>query len=272
MVIKKQIEINNTIENVWQILGHDFAHPHKWASNVNHSEGHGQQIASIKCDERACETSIGNIREKITHYSDDNHSLSWDIVEGLPSFVSKAKSTWSLTKKSENIITLTMQIEIMLKPWALFMAPMVKIMFDKLARQLSEDFSYYAESGKPHPRKVKMLHKNQSDKKGLSALYFIAFLVGTLTPLYFIIKFIREAGGIQLLVFIDQLFANYAASTFSSDLLICSFIFWIFMVHDKKNRNIPSLLYFITLNLTIGLSSAFPLYLYFREQSKKPTN
>lgn len=271
MVINKQIEINNSIENVWKILGHDFAHPYKWASAVNHSEGYGKQIASIECDERACQTSIGDIREKLTNYSDEQHTLSYDIIEGLPLFVSMGKNKWCLTKETEHKTILHIQMEMILKPWAFFMSPMTKLMFNKLATHLSEDFAYFAENGKPHPRKLKTMMKNKETKKGLSSFYLVAFVVGTLTPLYFIANFIRKEGGIALSEFIDQLFANYAASTFSSDLLICSFIFWVFMVHDKKNKNLPNLLYFITLNLTIGLSSALPVYLYFRQKRNKET-
>lgn len=266
MVINKQIEIKSSIENVWKILGHDFAYPYKWASNVDHSEGQGKQIASIECDERACQTSMGNIREKITHYSDEKHTVSWDIVEGLPFFISKAKSKWSLSRRSNSITILHIHMEMLLKPWSFFMTPMAKNMFNKLAVNLSEDFAYYAENGKPHPRKLKIMEKKKKPNKALPAFYLITFLIGTLTPLYFIANFVTETGGVVLSEFISQLFANHAASTFSSDLLICSFIFWVFMGHDKKNKNLPNILYFITLNLTIGLSSALPLYLYFRQR------
>ena len=50
MVIEKEIIIKNSIENTWKILGYDFAHPYKWASGVNHSEGHGKQLATTQCD------------------------------------------------------------------------------------------------------------------------------------------------------------------------------------------------------------------------------
>lgn len=167
MVINKQIEISNSIKNVWNILGHDFAHPYKWASAVNHSEGHGKQIATLECDERACQTSMGNIREKITHYSDEQHTLSYDIVDGLPLFVSKGMNKWSLTKKTEHKTILHIKMEMSLKPWAFFMLPITKIMFNKLASQLAEDFAYYSENGKPHPRKLKIEEKNKKTKKDL---------------------------------------------------------------------------------------------------------
>lgn len=268
MLVSKQIEIDTSINKVWQILGKDFANPHKWASPVKHSEGKGKQIASLACDERACQTTMGKVREKITHYSDEEHSLSWDIVEGMPPFVENARNTWSLRKLSDSKTILQIKMDVKLRSWAIFMFPMAKMMFNKLAVQLSEDFAYYAENGKPHPRKIKAMEKNKSGKRGLINFYFIAFILGTAIPLYFIVQFIFDAGRLDIIEFVNQLFANYAASTFSSDLLICSFIFWVFMANDKKGTKIPNLLYFVLLNLTIGLSTAMPLYFFFRERER----
>jgi len=268
MVIKKEIEFNSTIEKAWQILAKDFAHPHKWASPVNHSEGLGKQLPSINCDERACQTKMGELREKITHLSDEQHTITWDIVSGMPPFVEKASSTWNLKKQSEQKTLLEVKMNVTLRSWAFPMTPMAKMMFNKMAFQLSEDFAHYAEKGKPHPRKVKAINKHQSGNKGLSRFYFFAFLLGSAIPLYFIIQFVRDAGGIDLVEFVNQLFANYAASTFSADLLICSFIFWIFMANEQKKHRTPNMGYFILLNLTIGLSTAMPLYLFFREKGK----
>lgn len=72
--------------------------------------------------------------------------------------------------------------------------------------------------------------------------------------------------GIGLVGFVKALFANRAASGFTADLLITSSIFWIFMFHRHKRGKGPSPLIFILLNLLIGLSCAFPAYLYARER------
>ena len=99
-------------------------------------------------------------------------------------------------------------------------------------------------------------------------IYLIASIVGTLIPLYFIVGFI-EVNGLNLSLFLTELFQSKPSATFSSDLLICSFVFWLFMFNDKKGRKMPDILVFIGLNLFIGLSSALPLYLYFRESSQQ---
>lgn len=164
MVINRQIEINKDLNSVWSILAHDFAHPYKWASAVNHSKGEGEAIASIQCDERACKTTMGNIREKITHLSEEQHILAYDITEGLPKFIDKSSNTWSLTELSNNKTQLNIKMEVKLHTWAIFMSPLVKLMFKNLAKKLSEDFAYYVETGKPHPRKIQA-QKKQNHKR-----------------------------------------------------------------------------------------------------------
>lgn len=270
MVIRKEIDINNSIEEVWQILGHEFAHPYKWASSVHHSEGQGEPIASIECDERACRTVMGDIREKLTDYSDEKHALEYHIIEGLPGFIKTGKNAWSLHEIAPDKARLKINMEFTFEGWARWLAPLMKGKLDRMVQELAEDFAHYAEHGRPHPRKMKAQAKQQSPEKSkLSIFYLLAFLLGTGIPLYFIFGFIRENGGVDLSLFIAQLFANKASATFSADLLICSFIFWGFIAYDKKGKGIPNMLYFIGLNLMIGLSSALPLYLFFRERSRK---
>jgi hypothetical protein len=98
-------------------------------------------------------------------------------------------------------------------------------------------------------------------------IYLAATVLGALVPCYFIAGFVVE-NGLDLSLFLSQLFANNAASTFSSDLLLCSFIFWFFMYNDKKDKNLPHIGLFIALNLMVGLSMALPLYFYFREDAQ----
>lgn len=98
-----------------------------------------------------------------------------------------------------------------------------------------------------------------------STFFLLAFVIGTLIPAYYIFGFV-ENNGLNISLFIKELFQSKPSATFSSDLLICSFVFWVFMIQDKKDKNIPSILIFIALNLSIGLSSAMPLYFYFRQK------
>ncbi len=90
-------------------------------------------------------------------------------------------------------------------------------------------------------------------------------IVGAVVPYVFFIQHF-SIEGVNLLGFISALFANSAASGFTSDLLITSLIFWIWMFQQKSRGRGRSPILFILLNLIIGLSCALPAYLYVRER------
>lgn len=95
--------------------------------------------------------------------------------------------------------------------------------------------------------------------------YLILAILGGIIPYLFFFKFI-QAEGLNLPLFMESLFVNGAAGGFSADLLFTSFIFWLFMFLQAKESNGPKPFLFILLNLTIGLSCAFPAYLYAKEK------
>jgi len=160
MVIEKEFIVKNSIEDTWKILGHDFAHPYKWASSVNHSEGHGKQLFTTNCDERACQTVMGNIRERLTHYSDKDFHLAYIVTEGMPSMVKTATNDWQLTALDSENTKLNIKMEFIFQAILGFlMHPLIKMRLSKIAQEMVEDFGYYAENGKPHPRKLKAQKK-----------------------------------------------------------------------------------------------------------------
>lgn len=160
MVIEKEVIIKNSIESTWAVLGHDFAHPYKWASSVNHSEGHGKQLATTQCDERTCQTVMGNITEKLTHYSDEDFHLAYVVTDGMPGMVKTATNDWKLTNSGSGKTKLKIKMEFIFQGILGFiMQPLLKIKLNKIAQEMVEDFGHYAENGKPHPRKLKAQNK-----------------------------------------------------------------------------------------------------------------
>lgn len=98
----------------------------------------------------------------------------------------------------------------------------------------------------------------------MKTIYLIAALVGAVVPYLFFLQFLGQSPSPGVSEFVAALFANGAAGGFSADLLISSFVFWIYMFARRTVGPSPWL--FMALNLLIGLSCALPAYLYANEQ------
>ena len=96
--------------------------------------------------------------------------------------------------------------------------------------------------------------------------YLALAIVGAVVPYVFFLDFFAD-NGIALPAFVGALFVNGAAGGFTADLLITSFVFWLFMFSRRPDGPNPAL--FVVLNLAIGLSCAFPAYLYWEARSKE---
>ena len=101
----------------------------------------------------------------------------------------------------------------------------------------------------------------------MKKLYLLLAIIGAFAPDYFFYQFI-EAEGLNLRAFIAALFVNGAAGSFTVDLLLASFIFWLFMFQQFKESDGPKPYIFIVLNLILGLCCAMPAYLYAREKDQ----
>lgn len=163
MVIKKEIIINTSIEKTWNLLGPQFSNSSLWASAVQHSEGKGNSFQGASCSERGCSTSIGKIREQLTHYSDTTHSLSYEVTDGMPSFVKSATNAWQLTKLEADKTHLQIYADINLSGFlGKIMQPFIKLQMSGFAQDALEDFKYFVEKGVPHPRKIKAIKKSKA--------------------------------------------------------------------------------------------------------------
>ncbi len=98
----------------------------------------------------------------------------------------------------------------------------------------------------------------------MKIVYLVLAIIGVIIPCIFFFQHF-SAEGVSLPVFVAALFANPAASGFTSDLLISSFVFWAAMYQQRKQGKGPNPILFIVLNLCVGLSCALPAYLYVRE-------
>ncbi len=98
----------------------------------------------------------------------------------------------------------------------------------------------------------------------MKKFYLLLAIVGALFPYFYFTKFI-VANGADLPAFITQLFCSYPASGFTADILISSLCFWLFVASEAKKGTVRSVWPFVVANVLVGLSFAFPLFLYCRQ-------
>jgi len=158
LTIEKEIIIDANIDDAWQLLGPQFTDAYLWASTVSTSEGQGEKIGGIY-SERICTTNIGVLTEKVLDYSAENHVLAYSF-EGMPKMIRYAQNTWKLTSIDNGKTKLTLVMEIRIGGFiGTIMKPMMRMKMASTMKHTIEEFKFYVEFGKPHPRKVKALHK-----------------------------------------------------------------------------------------------------------------
>jgi len=86
-------------------------------------------------------------------------------------------------------------------------------------------------------------------------------IIGAVLPMYFFLQPV-DFGSLGLTGVIGLGFANPIAAGLTTDLLISSLVFWVYMF--SAGADAPRPWAFIAINFFIGLSCALPAYLYWR--------
>jgi hypothetical protein len=95
--------------------------------------------------------------------------------------------------------------------------------------------------------------------------YLVFSVLGLVIPYYFLIQFLR-ANGFDIPLLIQQLFANSISTFFAVDLIISIIVFWFYLVHEARKYKMRNVWVYALASLTVGLSFALPLFLYFRQE------
>jgi uncharacterized protein DUF2834 len=96
-------------------------------------------------------------------------------------------------------------------------------------------------------------------------VYLVLALLGFVLPYWFLFKFL-SVNGLNVPLLVQELFANSISTFFAVDLIISFLVFWIYMVGEATKLQMKNWWLYILASLTVGLSFALPLFLYFRER------
>jgi ABC-type glycerol-3-phosphate transport system permease component len=96
-------------------------------------------------------------------------------------------------------------------------------------------------------------------------IYLIGAILGTVLPLSQFLPFVA-ANGLDMSLFMRQLFQTHVSAFFAMDVLVSSFVLWAFVFSEGRRRGMSNLWVYVVCNLIVGVSLALPLFLFFRER------
>ena len=100
-------------------------------------------------------------------------------------------------------------------------------------------------------------------------VYIVLCVLGAIIPMAVFVPFALE-NGLDMGLFVREMFATQVASFLSADLIVSSIALWVFIFFEVRKRPIKYWWLAILANLAVGLSLALPLFLLMRELSKTP--
>ncbi|MDJ0753230.1 MAG: DUF2834 domain-containing protein [Ardenticatenaceae bacterium] len=96
-------------------------------------------------------------------------------------------------------------------------------------------------------------------------LYLILCIFGTILPYGSFLRFLQQHG-LDISLFIEQMFATPIAAFFSWDVIVSSLVVWVLVFTEGPRRGMSNLWVYVLANLAVGVSLALPLFLFMRER------
>ena len=97
------------------------------------------------------------------------------------------------------------------------------------------------------------------------SLYLGLCIAGTLVPYSQFVPFLHEQG-LDLRVFVEQLFSTRIGAFFALDVMVSSVVLWALVVVEGRRGGVAHRWAPIAASLAVGVSLGLPLFLYLRER------
>lgn len=151
------ITIDAPADHVWDILGPRFDRIGDWASAITRSTTEPPSGCIATGTARLCSSAVPGVpqvREQLTAYDPDLMTLTYVATAGMPSFVTLATNTWTVTAEgpARCRATIAAQVEVngaIARVALAILAPNLA----RMGRRTLDDLRHYAEHGEPSPRK-----------------------------------------------------------------------------------------------------------------------
>lgn len=172
--ISKELVLAAPAEAVWQVLGPGFARIGDWATAIPASAptpaapipAAGTRLIDAPVTGRVCSTGlriVPEVTETLVAYDDANRTLTYEAA-GMPSFVTTARTTWTVTPLGTHRSTITLNAQFDTRGWIGALARRwLLLQVGRTSRHLADDLRHYVEHGTPSPRKQRQLRRGRTN-------------------------------------------------------------------------------------------------------------
>jgi len=99
----------------------------------------------------------------------------------------------------------------------------------------------------------------------IKVIYLLLCILGFVLPYSQFVPFILEQG-LDIKLFLEQLFANKISGFFGMDVIVSSLVFWTFVFSEGTRLKMQNLWIYVACNLLVGVSLGHPLFLLMRQR------
>jgi len=167
MELRNEILIEVPAERVWNVLGERFMDISEWAAPITASCAVGTAEPGVGAT-RVCSivpfgpVRAGIVKERLTHFDRDAMAFQYEAIEGMPRFISEAVNRWSVSRVDERRSLLRIHATLTLRGPMSFLACLVAWQLESGGAKVAEELKYFAENGRPHPRKLASRRRSTS--------------------------------------------------------------------------------------------------------------
>jgi len=159
MKMRAELKISAPAQDAWVVVGERFGEIGEWASAITMSvmdgpPGPGQV--------RTCHVAgfgpiaPGLIRERLVRFDPGARSLSYQAAEGMPGFIVRAASRWSVHEEPGGTCLVRIDATLTLRPIARPLGPVLRWRMRAGTRRVLAELRHRVETGRPHPAKLAM--------------------------------------------------------------------------------------------------------------------
>ena len=162
--IEKEIVVDGTSAQVWEVMVERFEHVADWASGVT-SSGPNPAATNIvngaPTGGRLCDVpGFGELDERLVMHDPEQRRFAYTAdAEKIPGFVQNLRNDWELVPKgSQTLVKMRLSADVS-GPLGAIMKPMMRRKFDKAVAGIGADLKSWIETGKVSPIKARELSK-----------------------------------------------------------------------------------------------------------------